>query len=116
MKQVTQMIVPRYFKPSKKRKTVYFSAEQVKKEWLPSIRNIRFAVVKQKNLTATGRRAYFFRYGYSDLGVTFFFGYGDGDCKAKGDLWSVTAENSHVKLLRASTNWSIVCNETSYVR
>lgn len=99
-RQVVGRIVKYYFKPRRRPTTVYFTDENVKAEWFPTIRNINFVIRDRDNesnetyeahritiLNAEGER-YSIGFGFGDIGI------GGGS----GKTWTAIATPSSVRL------------------
>ena len=84
MKQVVERIVIDHFDDPQRSGVVYFSAKNIKREWLPKIANIEFVFVPK----ADGREVHFFK-APERVGeiYTIDFGSGDPDCSASGMTW-----------------------------
>ncbi|MBK8466571.1 MAG: hypothetical protein IPL32_12130 [Chloracidobacterium sp.] len=111
MEQVVKRIVTWYFKPSKKPKTIYFASENIKKEWLPQINNIKFVVLEKPAPNHYPRKVYFFKeIEKLNKGFGIRFGYGDPDCEAIGDPWAFRFNDNRVKLWQIEGNWLSFCS------
>lgn len=110
MEQVVKRIVTWYFKSSKKPKTIYFASENIKKEWLPQINNIRFVALEKPTPNHYPRMVYFFK-EVEKLNKSFGigFGYGDPDCEAIGDPWVFRFTDHRVKLWQVRGGWGSGC-------
>lgn len=77
MKQVVHRIVTFYFKPRRSASTIYFSDENIKTEWLPNIKNIRFVLLPRAE-DHHGQNGYVITgLDRADDGYTIGFGYGE---------------------------------------
>lgn len=116
VKQVVRQIVAWYFKGAKKPKTIYFAAENIKKEWLPKLTNINFVVLEKPERYPYKRKVYYFeeveRSGHS---FRINFAYGDRGCHAlrdadAGDTWSFRAKGLIAFALKPVwMNWRGIC-------
>lgn len=110
-KQVVKRIVTWYFKSPKKPQTIYVAAQNIQKEWLPTIRNIEFVILEKQPPKGYERKVYFFRPLEMQKGSFLLpFGYGDPDCDSIGDTWSFRVNGSRVKQLKqAWLGWGTGC-------
>lgn len=106
MEQVVKRIVRRYFMPTKRRKTVYFSSQNIKRDWLPKIKNITFLFPSLPQ----ERDVWFFD-DVSQDGKNFViqFGSGNPECGASGDLWTFRVVKSRVRLHGITGGWNSDC-------
>jgi hypothetical protein len=112
--QVVKRIVTWHFKATKNPKTIYFAAENIKKEWLPAINNIEFVVLEQQPPDGYKRKVFFFReVERAGKGFTIGFGYGDPNCDAEGKTWTFRIKNSRVKLWQGLGIWLTGCDSAS---
>lgn len=116
MEQVVKRMVRWYFKPPKKPKTIYFSAENIRKEWLPKIKNIEFVLLEKPERYPYERKVYRFEeVDVSGRGFRIPFSYGDGGCHtlkeaSAGDTWSFRVRGSTVYALKPVwMNWRGIC-------
>lgn len=113
MEQVVKRIVTWYFKsPKKAKKTIYFAEENIKKEWLPAIANIEF-VISKKGEKDYEQSVYLLRnLQKNGNGYEIWFGYGDRDCDAGGDIWSFHVRGSRVRLWKTHVGWGSACGSS----
>ena len=100
MRQVVTRIANHYFKPARRHRTIYFSDENLKQNWLPKIANIRFIVLKRDDIKL-GTIGYVFTIqDRKDNLYTIGFGYGEIGCSGggSGSLWSLRLTDNRIKL------------------
>jgi hypothetical protein len=113
MKEVVRRVVTWYFKPRNTPRTIYFSGKGIKKEWLPSIRNIEFIVLEKDSPRYDGP-VYFFQHPRSlGKGFTIEFGRGDPECHAIGDTWGFHIAGERVHLFQAGGGWGMGCSASA---
>jgi hypothetical protein len=109
MHQIVSHLARQYFKPRKSPRTVYVMSANVKEEWLPAIRNVRFVLLKdgeQQNVTEAflfdlptrERNNYFVIFGYGSRGLG----------EIQGDSWKLKIINGRVKNAINQGTWGIV--------
>ena len=113
MKKVVSRILTWYFKPRQKPNKIYFSAEGIKQEWLPEIKNIEFVLPQSGQ--STEHPGYLFgppeaKGNYFDINFGYFSGCGkfSGDgfcCHTTGDTWRFSVIGTHVRLTRVAVGW-----------
>lgn len=115
MEQLVKRIITSYFKPRSRRKEIYISEQNIKKEWLPRIKNIEFVLVPESSWEVT-REFYLFkeverRGGMLSIG----FGYGDS-CDHNGDLWYFRIEKNRISVRKNKKGeFRSRCNYGSYL-
>lgn len=113
MEQVVRRIVTWYFKPRSRPTEIYISAHNIKKEWLPSIRNIRFVLVPDGD-DGSDSGIYFFRPVQKDgRAFSIGFGYGDPSCHNLGDIWSFRVVSSRIRLTTALGQFGSHCSPST---
>lgn len=108
MEQLVRRIVTWYFKPSSRPKIIYLSERNIKKEWLPTITNIKFVLLPESSAEETegtyifsGNIYFFDRVGKEGRRFSITFGIGDPTCNSYGDVWYFRVIRNRVRL---STN------------
>ena len=100
MEQLVTRIVNWYFKPAKKPKRVYFGGN-IKKEWLPKIKNIEFVIPEKSE-----RPVFYFGDILKYSGRhRIDFGYGKACEGSIGDYWTFMVVGSRVRSLKPSGSW-----------
>lgn len=99
LRTVVRRIIIATIKPEAKPRKVLIVEGPVKKEWLPSIRNVEFEIIPRDSDKDKLRDSYYFTeveikpYGY-DIG----FGHGDPSCSHSGDTWTFRYVGRKIKL------------------
>ena len=111
MQQVVRRVVTWYFKPRTKPKTIYFSNQGIKADWLPNIRNINFVLVEPDSPESHERGVYFFKdVRIESREYLVDFGFGDPGCRARGDTWSFRVVRSRLRLYQINGGFGSLCS------
>lgn len=95
MRHVVGNILQDRFKPAPTERTIPLYHKNIKREWLPSIANITFQMVSDRELDRHPDGVYFFGEVMA-TGDTFnvYFGFGDPHCDSEGHNWKFTVPAS----------------------
>lgn len=111
MQQVVSRILQWQFKPGDRPRSVPISERGIKREWLPSIRNISFQLTSDNDGLKAEKGVFLFE-GLQRVGRHYSINVGWGDsCTGFGDVWEFRVENDKkVRLWRArDQGWSRWC-------
>ena len=117
MKQVVQKMVTEYFKPTDNPQKVYFFDRMIKKEWMPSIRNVEFIVLNPEQAKVRGKKAHVFSSIEKRKDGLFrvLYGFGDPECgTTTGDIWYFRLSLGQVVIWKAKNEgWGSGCGNGS---
>jgi hypothetical protein len=112
MQQVVSRILRWQFKPADQSRSVPISEREIKREWLPSIRNISFRLASDNDALKEKKGVFLFE-GLQRVGRHYSInvGWGDFECSGSGDVWEFRVEKDHnVRLWRArDQGWGRGC-------
>ena len=112
MKQVVGRMVTWYIKPRRWPTTIYFSNSNLKKEWLPAIRGVKFVLIDGDEYQE-GKKGYAFdSVGRDGHRFTIALGYGELGCPGggQGDPWVFYFSHSRVHIFQRRGNYGWSCN------
>jgi len=111
MTQVISRIVTYHFKPRRSPATVYIDGKQVKEEWLPAIRNIRFVLVDSAELPEpkSGFRIEPVTLENDRYSVSVGFGTLGSPSSGSGDTWAFVIRSGRVRLWQDGGAWGWGC-------
>jgi hypothetical protein len=101
MQQVVSRVVKWHFRPARKPRTVYISEVNIKAEWLPEIKNIKFQLVPRPTDGYGDPMHFFGDLTKEKTGFLIVYAFGQPDCDANGETWFFRVIKGKVKL---STN------------
>jgi len=114
MKQVVSRILTYEFKPRHIRTVIPLAASQVKLEWLPTIKNIAFDLVPDKQIPSLEKGVFLFEPVVRDGdGYTINVGWGDL-CSASGGMWKFRLTDGKVRLWPLNGTWGRGCSQGLY--
>ena len=114
MKQVVARILTYEFRPRRIRTTIPLAASQVKREWLPTIKNIEFDLVPDKQIPSLEKGVFLFEPVVRDGdGYTINVGWGDL-CSASGGVWKFSLADGKVRLWPLNGTWGRGCSYGLY--
>ncbi len=111
MRQVVSRILIWHSKPSRQSKTIPVSEHGVKREWLPSIRNVKFQLASDNDALKSERGVFLFE-GLERIGRHYSInvGWGDSDCDGSGESWAFNVANADkIRLWRLNEGWGRGC-------
>gem|GEM_PF-2781995 len=115
MQQVVSRILRWQFKPADRPRSVPVSERGIKREWLPSIRNISFRLASDNDALKAKKGVFLFE-GLQRVGRHYSInvGWGDLECSGSGDVWKFRVEkDDNVRLWRArDQGWGRGCGGT----
>ncbi|HMT08878.1 MAG TPA: hypothetical protein PKA82_12805 [Pyrinomonadaceae bacterium] len=100
MEQVVRQIVGRYFKQRATPKEINISAQGIKAEWLPNVKNIKFVVVPDKKVALVSYMYAFEPVERKGKHYSVVFGLGNPTCDRNGDIWHFRVVKGRVHLIR----------------
>jgi len=114
MQEVVSRIVRWYYKPAKRPRTVQVWASTVKPDWMPSIHNLTFELVRDYAEVRNLNKVFFVKdieqvNGFYEIEI----GWGDKECEATGDYWRFRPSNDGVRLWMFGTGWGMGCGRSS---
>jgi hypothetical protein len=99
MAQVVRRILTWYFKPRSKPKTIYLSADGIKKEWLPEIKNIEFLLLSDEEIEQMEGVYFFKKLGFLNGKYEIGFAFGNPNCSYSGlGVWNFRITKQTVRL------------------
>lgn len=110
MEQVISRILRYQFKPSRNKKTIPVADIRIKPEWLPSIDNITFQLVPEREMLNYGSGVFLIEEVEQKADVySINVGWGDLDCDASGTTWKFAVNSGKVRLWPTSGGWGRGC-------
>ena len=107
MEEVVRRVVTLHFISTKRSGVIYFADRGIKAEWLPKMENIEFVVLTDGEREGDEKEIHFIKkVTLSDGIYDVWFGYGDPDCTATGDVWQFQiTDGDVVQLLTTRGGW-----------
>lgn len=114
-RQIVERILRYEFKPRRTPTSIPLASSQVKREWLPEIRNISFELVPDERIQNRGKQVFLLNFDDLELnGRVYTLNIGWGDfCNAAGDRWSFIVTRNKLRLWPMNGGWGSGCSGSS---
>ncbi|MEQ1762426.1 MAG: hypothetical protein ABL984_04680 [Pyrinomonadaceae bacterium] len=114
-RQVAARILRYQFKPRRTQTKIPLAESQVKREWLPEIKNISFELVPDEKIQNRGTEVFLLNFNDLEVeGRTYTLSVGWGNfCNASGNLWSFIVTSNKVRLWPVNGGWGSGCSGSS---